>query len=321
MIYPYIVADIGGTNARFALVTGKTNQNVHIEQIHILSTHDHKSLADALRAYLNIIGSVNAQAACLAVAGPVVGDSVKLTNLNWEFSCAAMAKEFGFKHFVAMNDFAAVASACGQMSDEYLLTIKKGEDLNNANKAVFGPGTGLGVAGLVNHQGRWLPIPCEGGHVNLAPASEFEAEVIKAAIKQYGHVSAEMFISGPGLVHLYKSICQVHNQIAQDCTPADITTAALNNGDKIMAETLATFCSFLGSFAGNLALTYGAKGGIYMAGGILPRFTDYLTNSLFTQQFNNKGVMSRYVETIPAKLIIHPETAFVGAAAWLEQHM
>lgn len=320
-MYPYIVADIGGTNARFALVTGKTQNNFLIDHIQVLNAREYPSCAAALRAYLGKIGGIKPLSACLAIAGPVVGDLVRMTNLSWEFSCVAMAKEFGFRHFIAMNDFAAVAAACSELTDEHLITVKPGMEERNATKAVFGPGTGLGVAGLVNHQGQWLPVPCEGGHVNLAAATEFEADVIKAAMVHHGHVSAEVFLSGPGLVNLYKAICAVRGQRPAEMTPAAISTAALDESDPLMMQTLSTFCSLLGSFAGNLALTYGAKGGIYLAGGILPRFSDYLVRSDFNQRFANKGVMSHFVETIPAKLIMHPETAFVGAAAWLEQHI
>lgn len=320
-MYPYIVADIGGTNARFALVTGKSQGNFLIDHIHVLNAREYPTCATALRAYLDKLGGVKPLAACLAIAGPVTGDTVRMTNLSWEFSCMAMAKEFGFQHFVAMNDFAAVAAACSQLTDDHLITVKDGSEDKTAAKAVFGPGTGLGVAGLVNHYGEWVPVPCEGGHVNIAPATAFEADVIKAAMAVHGHVSAEMFISGPGLVNLYRAVCTVRGDQAKEVKPADITTNALANGEEVFSVTLSTFCSFLGSFAGNLALTYGAKGGIYMAGGILPRFSDFLLASPFTERFSNKGVMSHYVQTIPAKLIVHPETAFVGAAAWLEQQI
>jgi glucokinase len=320
-MYPYIVADIGGTNARFALVTGKKDQQYVIDKIQILNTHQFAHCADALRAYLESVGRPPVTAACLAVAGPVVGDRVRMTNLNWDFSCTDMAQQFGFKRFVAMNDFAAVAAACGQLTAQDLVSIKEGVADVDAPRAVFGPGTGLGVAGLVKQNRHWLPIPCEGGHVNMAPANALEADIIKAAMKHHGHVSAEVFISGPGLVHLYRALCDVQGEVAQTCTPADITHAALNQGDALMAQTLSIFCSFAGTFAGNLALTFGAKGGIYLAGGVLPRFVDYLKASDFNARFLSKGPMSRYVESVPVNLIIHPETAFVGAAAWLEQHL
>lgn len=320
-MYPYLVADIGGTNARFALVTGKHQDNYQIEHIRILTAADYPSCAAAMRAYLDQIGDFTPRAACVAIAGPVVGDTVRMTNLSWEFSCEAMAQTFGFTRFIAMNDFAAVAAACGQVTSEHLITVKQGTAIPAATKAVFGPGTGLGVAGLVNHSGQWLPVPCEGGHVNLAAATPLEADIIKAAMTVHGHVSAETFISGPGLVNLHQAILMVHGLAAQNITPAEITQAAMTQANTTCVETLNTFCSFAGAFAGNLALTYGAKGGIYVAGGIFPRFTDFLLASPFQQRFSEKGVMSHYLESIPASLIIHPETAFVGAAAWLEQHL
>lgn len=320
-MYPFIVADIGGTNARFAVVTGKEQQHYQIEHVHVLRAADFPTCADALQHYLDKLDGLRPKSACLALAGPVNGDHVRMTNLSWQFSCAEMATRFGFERFLAMNDFAAVAAACSQITNDHLVTIKPGTHQTDATKAVFGPGTGLGVAGLVNHNGLWLPVPCEGGHVNIAPSTPFEAEVIKAAMMHHGHVSAEVFISGPGLVNLYKAICTVRGVEAQDFLPADVSHGALDGNNETCVETLNTFCSFAGAFAGNLALTYGATGGVYMAGGVLPRFADFLANSPFVERFQSKGVMSHYVADIPAKLMVHPETAFVGAAAWLEQKL
>lgn len=318
-MYPYLVADIGGTNARFAIVTGKTNHQFDLSNILILKAREFATLGDALHHYLDTCAPVQPRAMCLAIAGPVVGDRVKMTNLNWEVSCVDMARHFRLDHFVAINDFAAVAAACASVTDEHLVTLKQGLPNFNSNRAVFGAGTGLGVAGLIRANGQWLPNPSEGGHVNIAPATDFEADIIKAAMARHGHVSAENFISGPGLVNLYQAVCAVKQQQPEDITPADITRAALANSNTLAVQTLNTFCSFAGSFAGNLALTYGAQGGIYIAGGVVPRFVEFLKNSEFVERFNAKGIMSHYVEQIPVKLMIHPETAFVGAAAWLEQ--
>lgn len=320
-MYPFIVADIGGTNARFALVTGKQDQLYQIEHIHILKAAEYPTCAAALQDYLDKLGGIKPEAACLAIAGPVTGDLVRMTNLSWEFSCEEMAAQFGFTQLLAMNDFAAVAAACSQITDDHLVTVKPGVHHANATKAVFGPGTGLGVAGLINHNGWWIPVPCEGGHVNVAPSTPFEAEVVRAAMATFGHVSAEVFISGPGLVNLHKAICQARGESAQEVKPADITRGALIDKTPLHIETLNTFCSFVGSFAGNLALTYGASGGVYMAGGVLPRFADFLIDSPFVERFSSKGVMRHYVADIPAQLMVHPETAFLGAAAWMEQKL
>jgi glucokinase len=303
-MYPSIVADIGGTNARFALVSGKANQQFVFSDIHILPAGQYASFSDALRAYLALLPGIKPRAVCAAIAGPVLGDKAKMTNLNWAFSCTAVAEEFGLSRFIAMNDFAAVAAAAGDIHPEHLVSIKPGKSDPHGNKAVFGPGTGLGVAGVVNHQGKWLPLPSEGGHVNLAPSTPFEADVIKAAMSLHGHVSAEVFISGPGLKNLYNAIALVQGQTAEALTPADISRKALDGSCALSLTTLTTFCRLLGSFAGNLALTYGATGGVYMAGGILPRFTDFLRASAFTEAFMAKGAQKGYVADVPADLII-----------------
>ena len=320
-MYPSIVADIGGTNARFALVNGKQNGQFEFSHIHILNAQDYPTINAALHAYMQLLDGVKPRAVSAAIAGPVLGDTVKMTNLNWEFSVKQLTAEFGLDRFVALNDFAAVAAATGDIHSDFVQTIKAGTGDPNGNKAVFGPGTGLGVAGVIRHQGKWLPLPSEGGHVNLAPTNALEADIIKAAMKRHPQVSAEVFISGPGLVHLYKALADVLGVAPSDVSPADITSNALAKSDPVCLQTLEVFCSLIGSFAGNLALTYGATAGVYMAGGILPRFADFLRQSEFSQKFNAKGAQQGYVANIPAYLITHPEIAFAGAAAWLEHQL
>ena len=323
-MFPFIVADIGGTNARFALATGMKNDRIQIEESRTLNGRDYPTFADALDAYTGTLKSVKAHAACIAIAGPVGEDRVSMTNLSWEFSLSEMRKRFGFEKFAALNDFAAQAVAASQFQDSDLVNIKSGVADPLGNKAIFGPGTGLGVAGLAYNGGAWLPIPSEGGHVNIAPATELECDIVKAAIAKWGHVSAEHFISGPGLVNLYNVLASVRGEQPEELEPQDVTDAALsttasNKSDALCRETLNVFCSFLGSLAGNLALTYGGTGGVYMAGGVLPRFTEFLRASPFIERFSDKGVMSKYVQDIPASLVVHEQAAFVGAAAWLLQ--
>lgn len=318
---PNLVADIGGTNARFALVEPTDDGRLRFDQIRILNAREYATFEAALQAYLDGLNGIRPRAMCVAIAGPVLGDEVRMTNLSWNFSCGDIAKAFGVDHFLAINDFAAVAAACAKLEPEHLVTIKPGTANPSANRAVFGPGTGLGVANLVHYRGRWLANPSEGGHVNLAPTNAFEADVIKAAMATHGHVSAETIISGPGFVNLYQAICQVRGARPEQLKPADITARALAGGDPLCVETMDTFCALAGSFAGNLALTYGAQGGVYIAGGVLPRFAEYLKASAFAERFRDKGIMSHYVESIPVHLIVHTETAFLGAAATLEQHL
>ena len=316
---PFLVADIGGTNTRFGLVTGKSEQGYDIEHVNILPGANYSSFYDAIQAYLDTVPGEKPSSGCVAIAGPVDGDLFKMTNLDWSFSKKALQQELGFSHLEIINDYTALALAAGQLRADDLIELKNGELRANANKAVFGPGTGLGVAGLAYSESGWLPIPSEGGHVNLAPSTPFEAEVITAGLSRFGHVSAEIFLSGPGLVNLYQCVCEVKGVEPEKFEPKDVTGKARDQSNAECVQTLSTFCSFLGAFAGNLALTYGAKGGVYITGGILPRMVDFALASDFVHRFCDKGVMSHYVENIPVNIVNHTESAFIGAAAWLEQ--
>ena len=318
-MYPYIVADIGGTNARFALITGKSDSDFNIEHIHILAGADFASFSDVVQAYIDLLPGIQPRAACIAIAGPVSGDEFKMTNLDWSFSRKALQEQFGFSSLEIINDYTAVASAASRLTAENLIPIVKGSEVTLGNKVVLGPGTGLGVAGVVHTGSQWHPISCEAGHVNVAPSTVFEAELIKAAMSRFGHVSAETFLSGPGLVNLYSVVCDVNDIVASSMLPKDVSSQGLAGTNEQCVIALNAFCSFLGAFSGNLALTFGANGGVYLTGGILPRMLDFLHSSDFAVRFREKGIMSHYVESIPVHLINHPETAFAGAAAWLEQ--
>jgi len=318
-MFPYIVADIGGTNARFGLVTGEHNEQPKIEEVHVLDGDAYPTLQDAMRAYIDILGIAIPKAACIAIAGPIDGDNARMTNLNWSFTQSAVKQEFGFDKFAAINDFAALSIATSKLSEVDLTEVRTGKMDKRGNKAILGPGTGLGVAGLAHSANGWLPIPSEGGHANVAPATAVECEVIKAAMAQHGHVSAEIFISGPGLVRLYKALAVVRGEKAETLKPNELTARALENSDPLCRETLELFCSFIGTLSGNLALTYGARGGVYLAGGILPRFVDFLKASDFTRRFEDKGVMSHYVADIPVNIISHEQPGLLGAAAWIAQ--
>ncbi len=318
-MFPYIVADIGGTNARFALITGKSGDQYTVEHIKILSGSNYDSFSAVLRAYIDSLQGIKPKSACVAIAGPIGGDQVKMTNLDWSFSKKQIQADFDLQAFDAINDFAAVAIATSRLTTYDLIEIKSGTVNEIANKAIIGPGTGLGVAGLAYTAGHWLPIPSEGGHVNLPPATDFECEILRAGIKRFGHVSAEVFISGPGLVNLYQSISDVKGETPEKLTPKNITDAAIDSSNETCVDTLESFCCFLGTVAGNLVLTYGGLGGVYLAGGILPRFVDFVRNSGFNERFSNKGIMSPYVENVPVNLIGYDQIAFLGAAAWLEQ--
>ena len=318
-MYPYLVADIGGTNARFAVVTGKHGGRYQLQHITKLNGSEYSSFSEALAAYLQGLGMACPKNACVAIAGPIEGGKVAMTNLPWTFTREGLAKEFNLDNIELLNDFAALAVATSELEAEHTQAIKSGTAEPKGNKGILGPGTGLGVAGLTHTGEAWQPIPSEGGHVNLAPATPLECELIAAGIKLHGHVSAETFISGPGLVNLYTALAEVRGEPAVHQQPQDISAAALGDKDSLSRESLTLFCSFLGGLSGNLALTYGAKGGVYLAGGILPRFVDFLCNSEFVSRFASKGVMSHYLSDVPVYLIHYEYCAFLGAAAWLDQ--
>lgn len=316
-MFPYIVADIGGTNARFALVTEKSQEQFVIEHINVLNGADYPQFEDALEAYIASLNGVQARAACVAIAGPIDGDVVKMTNLPWSFSKSAVQARFDFAAFDVINDFAAVAVGTSSLTDKDLIEIKSGVINPKANKAVLGAGTGLGVAGLAYNSGSWLPIPSEGGHVNMAPATKFEAEVIAAGLQRFGYVSAETYVSGPGLVNLYQCVCDVEGVAVSQLQPKDVTARALAGDDAQCLKALHTFCCFLGTVSSNLVLTYGGKGGVYLSGGVVPRFVDFLKDSEFGERFSNKGVMSHYVQNVPVYLIGYDHIALLGAATWI----
>lgn len=321
-MFPFIVADIGGTNARFALATGKQGDQFEIEHICKLKGKDFDSFEHAMAAYIDKLGGIKVQAASVAIAAPIDGDQVSMTNLSWSFSQAEVQKKFGFKCFAAINDYTAVAVATSRLGQDDVTSVVAGTRKPQSNKAVLGPGSGLGAGGLAYVDDKhWQEIPSEGGHATIGPANKFEAQVIGALYDKYDYVSAETCLSGPGLVNLYHAVSAVNGVKSTSLEAHQVTEAALDGSDEQCKQALLQFCAFLGTMSSNLALTYGAKGGVYITGGIVPRFVDFIKASEFEARFRNKGVMSRYVADIPVDLVTFDETAYLGAAAWLEQRL
>jgi len=324
-MFPFIVADIGGTNARFALVTEGLKgpegvaRDLEFERVEFLKGADFASFEDAFQAYLQRLDGEKPTGACVAIAGPISGDHVAMTNLPWSFSQRDIADKFGLDHFEAINDYTALALSTSQLSAAGLESVVEGKRENFGNKTVFGPGSGLGVAGLVHGNGKWVPVPSEGGHVNVPVSAPLEIEILAYLAKKHGHVSAEMCLSGPGLENIYEAVASIHGTAPQKRNAKDISSLALSGDDQTSHEALSAFCAILGSLAGNLVLTYGAKGGAYIAGGIVPRFVEFLRNSEFEARFRDKGVMSKYLNNVPVDVIVHDKPAFLGAAAWVIQ--
>lgn len=323
----FLVGDIGGTNVRFALAAEGRLHHCWHEKVRAFS-----SFEAALAAFQKSCAPVWVSKAVLAVAAPIEGDEVALTNANWTISTSALRARFGLSASL-LNDFAAIARAVpylqrpdgsskqGETGGGELCCI--GPSLPpraRAHIAVIGPGTGLGTAGLIWTPRGWWGLQSEGGHVTMPACTEEEEKILRILRRRWDHVSAERVLSGPGLLNLYEAICQL-NGVAPHLTQPEQMTAALTVPHKDLHAALScrafdVFCSMLGTVAGNLALTLGALGGLHLAGGILRRFPDAVQNSSFRTRFEGKGRLQRYLQQIPTFLILHDSPALIGLANW-----
>jgi len=316
---PILVADIGGTNTRFALITGfniVSNQFV-IEHNHKFPSANFGSLEAAISHYFSQIPHQQPKRACLAVAGPIKAGQVHLTNLGWHFSVAQLKSEFAFTELEVINDFAAFAYAAPYLNSELNVAVKAGQADNNANIAVMGPGTGFGAACLVRTSQGSAVLSCEAGHIALAGVTDLEHKLINELKKELSHVSVETVFSGPGIAHLYRAMAAVHGEVAKNIDAAQISQLATTGECAICEATLNQFCDWIGSVAGDLALTFGALGGVFIGGGILPRMQERLLASRFVERFADKGVMAQYTGQIPVTLVTQDNIPLVGAAACL----
>jgi glucokinase len=312
-----LVADIGGTHARFALLT----PNGAPTQIQNLKTADFSDLASAVRSYLK---TERTESAVISIAAPLSGDRVRMTNAAWDFSIEQTKAALGLQSLRLINDFEALALAVPTLTASELQAIGHPLPLDTTRtKAIIGPGTGLGMAGVmpvnVNGQISWQAIPSEGGHVSIAPANDRDAALLKAAWELgLQHVCWEDFLSGTGLPLLYQCVCHSHGYDFAPMTPAQITNGALKTGDEPCLATLLIFCDLLGSAAGDLALMTGARGGVYIKGGVLDRVLEldphFLTASNFRKRFEAKGAYSGYLQSIPTWFITTEQLALRGCA-------
>ncbi|SFN50816.1 glucokinase [Actinomadura madurae] len=378
----WLVADVGGTNARFALVDGPEGLPAHVES---LPTRDYPGLAEAAADYLaRHAPSAKPSAACLAVAGPVGNGTFRLTNAGWpEGTPEAVRAHLGLPYLDIINDFEALALALPRLGPDDLIPVggaqpKAGAPISGARisgaripgaplagapravasipsapisgapvpsapvpsapisgvpipvaplagaptpgapLAVVGPGTGLGVAGLVPTPSGWVPVPGEGGQVDIPAATEREIAVARLLRAEKGAVTAEYLLSGAGLVRVHRYLATLDGEPQEELTPRQICE---RQDDPRCRETLEMFCALLGSLAGNAALTLGARGGVYLGGGILPRIVDVLRGSAFRARFEGKPPVEDYMRAIPTALIVHPGPALVGATVRLAQSL
>ncbi len=315
---PALIADVGGTNVRFALVAADENPGA----IRVLAGADHAGLGAASRAYLDLERPDPApDRAAIAVASPVIGDRISMTNRDWSFSISELQATLGLARLVVVNDFTAQALAVPRLGAGETRRIGAGTAVAGAPIAILGPGTGLGVSGVVEAPGgARVALATEGGHATLAPADARERAVVGELARRFGHVSIERAVSGPGLANLAAAIAAVDGldgALAPALAPSEITARALAGGDAIAVEALSMFCAMLGSASGNLALTLGARGGVYIGGGIVPRLGDFLAASPFRDRFEDKGRFRDYLSAIPTWLITADNPALLGLAALL----
>nr|WP_199770159.1 glucokinase [Helicobacter mesocricetorum] len=316
--YPRLLADIGGTNARFALETEKKQ----VESIEVFACNDYNTVVDAVKAYLNKVGSPVVKFGAFAIANPVVGDWVQMTNHHWAFSIETTRQALDLEELILINDFTAQAYAITKMSPSEFLQVGGTSCGVYAPKAVLGPGTGLGVSGLIPyHQGKYIALAGEGGHVSFAPFDDTEVMIWQYARKKYGHVSVERFLSGSGLVLIYEALADREGIKRNKMSPELISEQALSGRSPLCRLTLDIFCAMLGTVSSNVALTLGARGGVYLCGGIIPRFIDYFKTSPFRMRFEDKGRFEAYLAAIPVYVVLAKYPGISGVAVALENHL
>ncbi len=309
---PRLLGDIGGTNARFALVH---SDGAPIAQEVTLPTGQFPDLAAAAQTYLQQVGQAEVRQACIAIANPIDGDVLKMTNNHGQFSIEATRQALGLDSLLMLNDWEAMAMAAPALDGSDLQQIGSGEPVPDAPKGLIGPGTGLGVSSLVrSRRGDWVPIAGEGGHVSLSPTCEREADILRILWRTYPHVSAERVISGMGLENLYRAICELNGTEAEALMAAQVTERALAAKDVACEEALERMCRLLGTAAANLAVTLGARGGIYIGGGVIGRLGDYFAQSGFRAAFEAKGRFENYMKRIPTYVIRAEQPALIGCA-------
>jgi glucokinase len=309
------VADVGGTNIRLAQVSdGK------LSEVKKYLCSDFSTISDAIQSYFADYPQLDFVAGCLGVACPTSDDFISMTNNHWEFSIEKLKDSLGLSWLGVINDFTAVAHALPVLTNQQKEQVGHGKSVPHDNIAVFGPGTGLGVKHLTYCDKGWLALDGEGGHVDFAAVDDFDIAILQFLSRKYGHASAEEVMSGRGLVQVYQALAEHKKLPAVFDEASDITDRALDGSCELCLATLNQFCRIMGSFAGNLALNMGTRGGVYIGGGIAPRFINFLKNSDFRNRFEAKGRFRDYVAGIPTYIITEPDHGLIGAMAYLEQN-
>lgn len=299
--YPRLLGDVGGTHARFGWTGGL---GAAVSHVAAYRCSEHADLGAVIDHYLAEQQCGSPAAAAIAIATPVAGDDVSMTNLDWRFSIEDLRRRFSLQRLLVLNDYSALALAIPMLLPSELSQVGAGHPVPGAPVALLGPGTGLGVSGLLQTPGGALPIAGEGGHVSLAPADAIEDGMLVWLRATFGHVSAERVLSGAGLVNLYRAACALAGQASESLGPLEVTARALAGSDAECRVAVERFFAFLGSVAGDLALTLGARGGVYVGGGIVTRLGDWIARSAFRERFESKGRYRDYLASIPTWSIV-----------------
>ena len=312
-----LVADIGGTNARFAVADLVT---LELSSVRSFPSADYAGLAEAMRFYLKDVDEAVAHAG-VAVAAPLLEDTVQLTNAPWAFAQSTLAAEAGLEEVHLFNDFQALSLSLPYLTAADLHQIGGAAPVEHGPKIVLGPGTGLGVAGLVWSPAGWVPVSSEGGHATLGAENESELQLIERMRKGLDRLSAERALSGPGLTDLHQAIAASRGHSEEVLEPVEVERRALSGNDEVAVEALDIFVSWLGRFAGDVALVFGARGGVYVGGGIAPKLLRRLDQGDFREAFERKGRMTEFVAPIPIYVILAAYPALTGAAVGLRSRL
>ncbi|WP_051559118.1 glucokinase [Allorhizobium undicola] len=311
--FPVLIGDIGGTNARFWILT---DVYAAPREFPTVRTADFETIDQAIQECILDKSSVQPRSAILAVAGPIKSDEIPLTNCDWVIRPKGMIEQLGFEDVLVVNDFEAQALAAASLAENDREAIGELSQTTLGSRVVLGPGTGLGVGGLVYSQHIWIPVPGEGGHVDIGPRSKRDYEIFPHIETIEGRISGEQIICGRGIVHLYKAICVADGKSPEWSDPADITAHGLSGSDPVCVETLELLATYLGRLAGDLALIFMARGGVFLSGGISQKIIPALKLPAFRAAFEDKAPHSALMKTIPTFVVTHPQAALAGLAAY-----
>ena len=311
--FPILIGDVGGTNARFSLLV---DAFAVPKAFPVVQTADFASIDDAIQASVLDKTSIQPKSAVLAVAGPIDGDEIDLTNCPWVVRPQQMLASLGMEELIVLNDFEAQALAISALGEGSRTQIGGGAAHEGASRVVLGPGTGLGVAGLVRARKMWIPVAGEGGHVDLGPRSDRDRAIWPHLQTIEGRVSGEQVLCGRGLVNLYQAIAAVDGAEAPHTTPAEITEAAVNHKDPLSIEAVDLFATYLGRLAGDLALIFMARGGVFIAGGIFQRIIPILKADQLRAAFEDKAPHTELMRDIPLYVVTEPLAALAGLATF-----